>query len=220
MFHPSLDWAASNIAARAKMHDNARWTDKGAFPVCCCGMVVRNLHVSLAIADVCARRIRARGNKVIGKFWDYSGIILGRGEGKKCKLNSCLPLVLISSIPTLGSCGVGKQEVKLTGKASALLCYLLERAGRVVTKDELFQAVWAETVVSDAALTSCIQELRHALHDDARKPRYIETVHRRGFRFLPTITQLRESGARSQESVSPSSPSPDPRPLTLSRVGF
>jgi DNA-binding winged helix-turn-helix (wHTH) protein len=88
-----------------------------------------------------------------------------------------------------------KQEVRLTKKASALLHYLLDRAGQVATKEELFAAVWSDTVVSDAALTSCIQELRQALRDDARKPRYIETVHRRGFRFIAQV--------RSPESQSP-----------------
>ena len=82
----------------------------------------------------------------------------------------------------------GKQEVRLTPKAAAVLRYLVERAGQVVTKEELFAAVWPDTVVSDAALTTCIQEVRQALRDDARRPRYIETVHRRGFRFLPAVT--------------------------------
>jgi DNA-binding winged helix-turn-helix (wHTH) protein len=59
-----------------------------------------------------------------------------------------------------------KQEVRLTGKAVAVLRALIDRAGQVVTKEELFQAVWPDTVVSDAALTSCIQELRKALKDD------------------------------------------------------
>jgi len=61
---------------------------------------------------------------------------------------------------------------------------LAERPGQVVTKEELFRIVWPDTAVSDAALTSCIMELRQALQDDARRPRFIETVHRRGFRFL------------------------------------
>ena len=59
----------------------------------------------------------------------------------------------------------GKQEVRVTGKAAAVLCHLIERAGQVVAKEELFQAVWPDTVVSDAALTTCIQELRKALRD-------------------------------------------------------
>ena len=54
----------------------------------------------------------------------------------------------------------------------------------MVTKDELFAAVWPETSVGDAALVTCIQELRSALRDDARRPRYIETLHRRGYRFI------------------------------------
>ncbi len=81
----------------------------------------------------------------------------------------------------------GKQVVKLTGKAFAVLRTLVEQAGRVVTKDALFATGWGETVVSDDALTSCIQELRKALGDSAKKPRYIETVHRRGFRFIAQI---------------------------------
>src|SRR5262245_54654922 len=93
----------------------------------------------------------------------------------------------------------GKQEVKVTPKAAAVLRCLTERAGQVVTKEELFTAVWPDTVVSDAALTTCIQEVRQALRDDARHPRYIETVHRRGFRFLEKVVRSQNSGASSQE---------------------
>ncbi len=64
----------------------------------------------------------------------------------------------------------------------------------MVTKEELFRAVWPETAVSDAALTTCIQELRRALVDDARQPRYIETVHRRGFRFLIATSPRGDDG--------------------------
>ena len=78
----------------------------------------------------------------------------------------------------------GRQEVRITPKSLLVLHALVERSQEVVTKAELFRTVWADTAVSDAALTSCIQELRQALQDDAREPRFIETVHRRGFRFL------------------------------------
>jgi DNA-binding winged helix-turn-helix (wHTH) protein/predicted ATPase len=78
----------------------------------------------------------------------------------------------------------GAQEVHLTPKALVLLRVLAERAGQVVTKSELLQEVWPRVVVTEASLTTCIQELRNALQDDARQPRYIETVHRRGYRFL------------------------------------
>src|ERR1044072_7703054 len=84
--------------------------------------------------------------------------------------------------PQTGQIWKDKQEVRLTPKAAAVLCYVVGRSGQVVSKDDLFQAVWADTVVSDAALTSCIQEIRQALRDNARKPRYLETVHKRGVR--------------------------------------
>src|SRR6185295_14220642 len=82
----------------------------------------------------------------------------------------------------------GSQVVKLTPKALAVLRLLLTRAGQVVTKEELFQTVWPDTVVSDDALTFCIQELRQALRDNVKRPRYIETVYRRGFRFIAPVT--------------------------------
>jgi TolB-like protein/cytochrome c-type biogenesis protein CcmH/NrfG len=82
----------------------------------------------------------------------------------------------------------GARAVHLTPKALALLSYLAERPGEAVGKEELFAAVWPETTVGDAALVTCIQELRKALRDDARKPRYIETLHRRGYRFIGKTT--------------------------------
>jgi DNA-binding winged helix-turn-helix (wHTH) protein len=78
----------------------------------------------------------------------------------------------------------GRQEVRVTPKSLAVLRTLAERPGEVVSREELFRAVWADTAVTESALTTCIQELRRALADDARNPKYIETVHRRGFRFL------------------------------------
>jgi TolB-like protein len=78
----------------------------------------------------------------------------------------------------------GGRNVHLTPKALALLSFIADRPGEVVTKDQLFGAVWPEVNVGDAALVTCIQELRRALKDDARRPRYIETLHRRGYRFV------------------------------------
>ena len=81
----------------------------------------------------------------------------------------------------------GAREVRLTPKASGVLKTLVTRAGDPVAKEELFAAVWTDTVVSDDALTSCVQELRKALEDDARRPRFIETRHRRGYRFVAPL---------------------------------
>lgn len=78
-------------------------------------------------------------------------------------------------------------EVKLTPKAAAVLRTLIANAGSPVSKEQLFSSVWGETAVGDDALTSCVQELRRAFSDDARQPRFIETRHRRGYRFVAPI---------------------------------
>lgn len=68
-----------------------------------------------------------------------------------------------------------------------MLRYLVDRAGRVVSKQDLFDAVWRGGIVSDAALTVCIAEIRRALGDNARNARFIETLHRRGYRFIADV---------------------------------
>src|SRR5215510_5972956 len=78
----------------------------------------------------------------------------------------------------------GPEVVHLTNKALAVLRYLLEHDGQLVTKDDLFTAVWPDVVVGDSALVVCIRELRQALGDERRTPQFIETVHGRGYRFI------------------------------------
>jgi DNA-binding winged helix-turn-helix (wHTH) protein len=68
------------------------------------------------------------------------------------------------------------------------LRYLVEHAERLVTKETLFQVLWPETYVSDSVLMVCIRELRKALGDEARTPRFIETVHGRGYRFIAPLS--------------------------------
>ena len=83
----------------------------------------------------------------------------------------------------------GSQIIKLRPKAFALLNQLVGHPGRLVTKEELLTAVWPETFVSDAVLKVTIGQLRDALDDDPNSPRFIETAHRRGYRFIAQIAQ-------------------------------
>jgi DNA-binding winged helix-turn-helix (wHTH) protein len=83
------------------------------------------------------------------------------------------------SLEPRGGLMSGTRPVRLTPKALALLSFMAGRPGEVIPKEELFAAVWPEVTVGDAALVTCIQELRKALGDDARRPSYIETLHRR-----------------------------------------
>ena len=66
----------------------------------------------------------------------------------------------------------------------ALLCALVRQSGSLITKGALLDAVWGHRYVSESVLKTAISELRTALGDDARRPRYIETVSRRGYRFI------------------------------------
>src|SRR4051812_48607560 len=77
----------------------------------------------------------------------------------------------------------GGAPVPVTPKAFDVLHYLASRPEKLVTKNELLGAVWPDVVVSDSSIKVCVREIRNALADDVKTPRYIETVHRRGYRF-------------------------------------
>src|SRR5262245_42479774 len=74
--------------------------------------------------------------------------------------------------------------VALAPKAFAVLCTLARQPGILVTKDALLDAVWGHRHVSESVLKTTISEVRAALNDDAKKPRFIETASRRGYRFI------------------------------------
>ena len=89
------------------------------------------------------------------------------------------------------------QPVHLTPKAFALLQLLASRPSELVSKREIFAALWPGVAVTDFALSRCVHELRAALADDARSPRFLETVHRRGFRFLAPVARPHAGAARA-----------------------
>ncbi len=82
----------------------------------------------------------------------------------------------------------GDEEISLRRKTFDVLCYLVEHPGELVTKAALLDAVWAEVNVSDSMPATCVAELRKLLGDEARSPQFIETVHRRGYRFIAKVT--------------------------------
>lgn len=86
--------------------------------------------------------------------------------------------------------------IDLRPKLYALLQYMVEHSGRLLSKNELMAAVWPETNVADGSLNRAVTELRAALGDDREEPRMIETVPRRGYRF---IAQVIAQGAPARE---------------------
>lgn len=102
--------------------------------------------------------------------------------------------------PVAGHLYKGDRTVALPPKAFALLQYLVSSAGRLVPKQELLEAVWPDVFVGDAVLKVTIRELRRAFGDDSHAPRFIETAHRRGYRFIATAQAAAE--ARTTPKVS------------------
>jgi DNA-binding winged helix-turn-helix (wHTH) protein/predicted ATPase len=98
------------------------------------------------------------------------------------------------------------RAITLRPKAFAVLKLLVEHSGQLVTKQQVLDTVWPCTFVSDAVLKDSIRQLREALDDDAAAPTYIETAHRRGYRFIAKATSL-DSTVNSTQAASISPPS-------------
>src|SRR5262249_16925429 len=84
----------------------------------------------------------------------------------------------------------GPDAIKLRPKTFAVLEHLVSKPGELVTKKDLIAAVWPDTFVGDAVLKVAIRQIREALADDPKSPRFIETAHRRGYRFIAEINPI------------------------------
>ncbi|MEM1180501.1 MAG: winged helix-turn-helix domain-containing protein, partial [Acidobacteriota bacterium] len=83
----------------------------------------------------------------------------------------------------------GHKTAQLRPKQMELLCFFAVRPGRLLSKEELLEGVWKETVVEDGALTRCLSELRRLLGDNAQNPSYIQTLPRRGYRLIAEVLE-------------------------------
>src|SRR5262249_51948997 len=110
--------------------------------------------------------------------------------------------------PTNACLWRGTEAIRLTPQAWAVLAVLVAQAGQLVTKETLLETAWPETVVSEAALVVCIREIRQALGDTARTPPYVETVHRRGYRFRGPLAPPEAPPAPLQASPAPAGAPP------------
>jgi len=99
------------------------------------------------------------------------------------------------------------QAITLTPKLVDLLLYFVARPSVLITKDELLSAIWPDVTVTENALTQAISDLRQTLGDDPSAPTYIQTVARRGYRFIADVEALpgaeaREPGAAAEPALS------------------
>ena len=115
-----------------------------------------------------------------------------------------------------GCLRTGDREIELRPKSFEVLRCLVENSGRLVTKDELFKAVWPDVVVSDEALTQCIREVREAISDRAQT--MIKTMPRRGYRFAAPDSQSDADAASHTTSAQTTTRDPALRlPCPLSK---
>src|SRR5690242_7463427 len=82
------------------------------------------------------------------------------------------------------------KELPLTPKLFETLLILVENSGRIVQKEQFMERLWPDTFVDEANLTSNIRQLRKSLGDNARAPHYIETVTKRGYRFIANVERV------------------------------
>jgi len=90
----------------------------------------------------------------------------------------------------------GHKQMPLRHKTYAVLEYLLEHPQQLVTKQELFDAVWPNVVVTDTVLGVCISELRQAMGDTAKRPKWIKTIYKRGYCYIGN-TDIAQNGLPS-----------------------
>jgi len=83
------------------------------------------------------------------------------------------------------------QEIHLDPKVLKLLIYLINNNDRLVTRQELMDTVWGDTIISESALTKAVARLRKALGDDSATHRYLETVRSQGYRFIAMVAEKR-----------------------------
>jgi Tol biopolymer transport system component/DNA-binding winged helix-turn-helix (wHTH) protein len=112
-----------------------------------------------------------------------------------------------------GTFGVLKAgcEVQIEPKTFNVLLFMIENRGRLIEKDELLDALWKDTHVTENALTREIARLRKVLGDDPKQARYIQTVHTRGYRFIAHVEVMngdRRNGPQTVEIEASSNASP------------
>ncbi|NDW52416.1 transcriptional regulator [Aliiroseovarius sp. PrR006] len=92
--------------------------------------------------------------------------------------------------PDTNEIALGDQVTRLEPKSMEVLVHLFAHAGEVVSRDQLQDAIWGDVIVGDDSLTNAIIKIRKAFKDDARNPRVIETIPKRGYRLIADVSPL------------------------------
>jgi DNA-binding winged helix-turn-helix (wHTH) protein/WD40 repeat protein len=130
--------------------------------------------------------------------------------------------------PSLNLISLNGATVRLEPKVMEVLVCLAKHAGEPVPREELIQTVWPGTFVTDDVLKRCISELRRVFEDDAREPRVIETIPKRGYRLLAAVEEVKAAKANQSTAEATEEDalrqqqgrSPVRRPARTSKLSF
>ncbi len=105
--------------------------------------------------------------------------------------------------PSLDRLSRNGTSVRLRPQLTDLLVLLARRAGRTVSKGEILERVWGRQFVGDSGVSRCIAELRHALDDNARKPVFLETINKRGYRIVAPVVFVETGRGPADAATAP-----------------
>jgi len=101
-------------------------------------------------------------------------------------------------------------QLALPPRVLGVLAQLVERPGAVVSKQQLMESVWKDAFVTETSLTEAVSLLRQALGDDPQRPRFVQTLHRRGYRFVAPVRVQGEAAAAARPRVTALGPHASP----------
>ena len=128
----------------------------------------------------------------------YDGLVICRGGGSDGlgEAEWFLRLAIIGSTSSAANCAAAPMLVDVEPKVFDLLAFLVQHRDRVVSKDDLLQAIWDGRIVSESALTTRINAVRRALGDDGAAQRLVRTFTRKGIRFVGDVTEMPDQARR------------------------
>src|SRR5262245_37416806 len=125
--------------------------------------------------------------------------------------------------PSLATIERGAEAMHVTPRSMAVLIYLADARGEVVSRNELLDAVWPGMAVTPDALSQCVVELRKAFRDDPKQPAVIQTIPKLGLRLLTPVMPVTAPEVEAQPELPPRAarrPGPFPRKSALIAAGL
>ena len=159
-----------------------------------------------------------RGPTEVGQWSRIDGVAIRKGGRNSAATDLRVGRWQVQ--PALNQVRAGRTVRHLEPQVMDLLVFLSSHEGKVVSRDELIEAVWDGRFISDATLTRTVADLRRTLGDDARKCKYIETIAKRGYRLVAQVSSIADSSTEITAAIDASATSRDKTPPSLVVLPF